>query len=151
MIDMGAHLTSRTRDPGAPPATTPPVTLLHARTAYDYEFIAARLHDQYLLHTSVAVSVFRTPLLAVPVGGRRRGGGMEAGPVGLALAIRDALLERDGFPGLRIRAIRSWDEPLHWVVEWGEHPPTHATDQERARFYGVRDRTRPSWPPPGAS
>lgn len=127
------------KPPPAPEHGAHPVTLLPPEDAYDYEFVAARLHDPQLLASSVAVRVFRAPMLAVPVGGRRRGGSMDAGPGALAIAIREALLGRVGFPGLRIRLTGSRDRAPYWVVEWGEQLPARATEDERARFYGGCD------------
>lgn len=117
----------------------PSVTLLHARTAFDFEFVSRRLHDRYLLNSSVAVRVNRAPLLAVPAGGRRRGGCMDAGPVNVALAIRHALLQMPGFPNVRIRLVSPPGEPNYWVVEWGERLPFRITGSDRARFYGDTD------------
>ncbi|RPK29210.1 hypothetical protein EES39_40410 [Streptomyces sp. ADI92-24] len=120
-------------------ADTPLVTLLHAREAYDFEFVTPRLHDRHLLDSSVAVRVFRAPLLAVPVGGRRRGGCMDIGPVEVALAVRHALSEIPGFPNVRIRLVSPPYEPNNWVVEWGERPPFRITGSDRVRFYGGAD------------
>lgn len=131
---MKARLASQTQGTGALS-----VTLSHARTAYDFEFVAPRLHDRHLLDSSVAVRVFRAPLLAVPVGGRRRGGCMDAGPVEVALAIRCALSEIPGFPNVRIRLVSPPGEPNNWVVEWGERLPFRITDSDRVRFYGGAD------------
>ncbi|MFD3714918.1 DUF6302 family protein [Streptomyces sp. NPDC058677] len=131
---MKSRFTSQTQGAGALP-----VTLSHARTAYDFEFVAPRLHDRHLLDSSVAVRVFRAPLLAVPIGGRRRGGCMDAGPVEVALSIRDALLEIPGFPNVRIRLVSPPGERNNWVVEWGERLPFRITASDRARFYGGAD------------
>lgn len=131
---MKTRLASQSQEAGVLP-----VALSHARTAYDFEFIAPRLHDRQLLDSSVAVRVFRAPLLAVPVGGRRRGGCMDAGPVEVALAIRDALSEVPGFPNVRIRLVSPPGERNNWVVEWGERLPFRITDSDRARFYGGAD------------
>ncbi|WP_051853252.1 DUF6302 family protein [Streptomyces sp. NRRL S-146] len=131
---MNAHLASKREE-----ASVLPVTLFHARTAYDFEFVALRLHDRHLLDSSVAVRVFRAPLLAVPVGGRRRGGCMDAGLVDAALAIRHALLGISGFPNVRVRLASPPDEPHHWIVEWGERLPFRITDSDRVRFYGYTD------------
>ncbi|MER5968519.1 DUF6302 family protein [Streptomyces sp. NPDC002055] len=131
---MRAHLSSQAQE-----ADTPSVTLLHARAAHNFEFAAARLHDRHLLDSSVAVRVFRAPLLAVPVGGRRRGGSMDAGPVDVALAIRHALSEIPGFPNVRIRLVSPPGKPNHWIVEWGERLPFRITDSDRDRFYGATD------------
>ncbi|MCZ4098288.1 DUF6302 family protein [Streptomyces sp. H39-C1] len=117
-------------DRARPPLT---VAVLPARAAYDYEFVAARLHDQSLLPRSVAVRIFRIPLLAVPVGGCRRGGRIDAGPAAVALAVRDALLGRPGFPMARVSLSGE-----SWFVEWGERPPDRpALDaRERLHFFG---------------
>ncbi|MEU3500469.1 DUF6302 family protein [Streptomyces hundungensis] len=129
-----------------PPAIEPDtllVTVLPVQDAYDYEFVAARLHDQHLLHASVAIRVFRAPLLAVPVGGRRRGGCIDTADVNAALAIREALVDRPGFPNVRIRLATAPDRRSHWAVEWGEPLPDHLTDSERALFYGAADHCIP--------
>lgn len=52
------------------------VSLRPAAEAYDYEHFRSRLAEPALLTDAVAVRVFRAPLLAVPVGGPRRGGYM---------------------------------------------------------------------------
>ncbi|MER6230984.1 DUF6302 family protein [[Kitasatospora] papulosa] len=119
-----------------------PATLHHAREAYDLEFVASRLHDRHLLESSVAVRVFRAPLLAVPVGGRRRGGCMDIGPADVAMAVRDALLDIPGFPDVRLRLVSPPFEPNRWVVEWGEQPPTlqgPCDDLTIRRFYGYSE------------
>ncbi|WP_405889495.1 DUF6302 family protein [Streptomyces sp. NBC_00133] len=115
------------------------ITLVPAAEAYDYEFVASRLHDHCLLHSSVAVRVFRAPLLAVPVGGCRRGGRIGAGPVTVALAIRDALQGRPGFSDMRVRSALS-SGSHHWVVEWGDRASDWPLcSPERVRFYGYSD------------
>lgn len=131
------------KTPLAPPAQEPdmpPVTLLPPTDAYDFESVAARLHDPELLETSVAVRVFRAPLLAVPVGGRRRGGRMDVSLVRVALAIRQALAGHPGFPDIRIRLASPRGRPHCWAVEWGERLPFRASDSDRIRFYGGSDR-----------
>ncbi|MBY8889215.1 hypothetical protein K7472_30860 [Streptomyces sp. PTM05] len=115
------------------------VEILPAREAYDYEFVAARLHDQGLLAGSVAVRIFRAPLLAVPVGGCRRGRRTDIGPVTAALAVRSALLGRPGFPLLRVSLSRD-ARGESWLVEWGEQALGHrAGTPERLRFFGYSD------------
>jgi hypothetical protein len=110
------------------------VELLPAGAAFDFEFEAARLHDQVLLDSAVAVRIFRAPLLAVPVGGCRRGGRLNAGPLTVALAVRGALDSREGFPRLRVSEGSGGGG---WYVEWGESAPEYpARSPESRRFFG---------------
>lgn len=132
---MKAPLAPRAQEPD-----TLRVTLLPATDAYDFESVAARLHDPDLLNSSVAVRIFRAPLLAVPIGGRRRGGRMDVTLVHVALAIRQALAGRPGFPDIRIRLVSPPGQRNCWAVEWGERLPFRATDSDRIRFYGGTDR-----------
>ncbi|NUS17019.1 MAG: hypothetical protein HOY69_37430 [Streptomyces sp.] len=112
---------------------SPAVELLPAGQALDFEYVAARLHDPALLHGAVAVQVFRAPLLAVPVGGCRRGGRLAAGPFTVALAVHDALQDRAGFPLLRLAERAQGD----WLVEWGELLPEYpGRSREARRFFG---------------
>jgi hypothetical protein len=139
--DMPMSLRSLPTDNGDLPHSALVVELLPPGTAFDFEFVAARLHDRALLHSAVAVRIFRAPLLAVPVGGCRRGGRMNAGPLTVALAVRGALDGQEGFPRLRVsEGARHGD----WYVEWGESaPPYPARSPESRRFFG--------YGPPGAS
>ncbi|MEU7404565.1 MULTISPECIES: DUF6302 family protein [unclassified Streptomyces] len=117
----------------------PGVVVMPAADAYDFEYFRARL-DAGLLSRSIAVRVFRMPLLAVPVGGARRGGWFGADGLAVALAVRDVLAPLNGFPGARVTwrcAPRS-----SYAVEWGDRPPaTWLDDNERLAFYGL---TRPA-------
>ncbi|MEV7815575.1 DUF6302 family protein [Streptomyces flaveolus] len=108
------------------------VTALHATTAYDYEYYRSRLTDPAILVDAVAICVFRAPLLAVPVGGARRGGYMSFDLLTLATAAKTLLDGRPGFPDLRARW-SPYGDTCH-VLEWGEQPPDD--DAERGRFYG---------------
>ncbi|MFF2850544.1 DUF6302 family protein [Streptomyces sp. NPDC058001] len=128
----------------APPADGGPsgvqplaIDVLPAHEAYDYEFVASRLHDIDLLNGSIAVRVYRVPLLAVPVGGCRRGGFIDIGAsVTVALAARTALIGRAGFPVPRVRLIRPTGVDA-WLVEWGARAPDLPIGHpERVRFYG---------------
>lgn len=110
------------------------VELLPAGAALDFEFLAARLHDQSLLEGSVAVRIYRAPLLAVPVGGCRHGGRLNAGPLTIALAVHGVLGGRDGFPQLRVTESAAGGD---WFVEWGEQvPPYPDRSPESRRFFG---------------
>ncbi|MGA5124416.1 DUF6302 family protein [Streptomyces pseudogriseolus] len=113
------------------------VTALHATTAYDYEYYRSRLADPAILVDAVAICVFRAPLLAVPAGGTRRGGYMSFDLVTLAMAARDLLDGRPGFPDLRVRW-SPYRDTCH-VVEWGAQPP--ADDVSRGRFYGYSPKS----------
>ncbi|MBQ0887782.1 hypothetical protein KBZ94_23095 [Streptomyces sp. RM72] len=144
---------------GLTPPAAADVVVMPAAEAYDFEYFRARV-DAVLLSRSIAVRVFRMPLLAVPVGGIRRGGWFGADNLAVALAVRDVLAPLNDFPGARITwrcAPRS-----SYAVEWGDRPPaTWLDDNERLAFYGLRrpaprpglgpesgrhDRARPSSP-----
>ncbi|KUO04798.1 DUF6302 family protein [Streptomyces caeruleatus] len=112
------------------------VRLLPAGHAYDYEYFRARLADTTMLNKSVAVCLFRAPLLAVPVGGARRGGYMSLELVTLALEVRSLLDARSGFPNLRVRW-SPYRDTCH-VVEWGAESPMW-DDAARGRFYGYSE------------
>ena len=110
------------------------VELLPAGAALDFEYVTARLHDQVLLRDAVAVRIFRAPLLAVPVGGCRRGGRLNAGPLTIALAVHGVLSGRDGFPKLRVPESAGGGDRF---VEWGEQiPPYPGRSPESQRFFG---------------
>ncbi|MFJ9822373.1 DUF6302 family protein [Streptomyces sp. NPDC101151] len=115
-----------------------------ALDAYDYEFVASRLHDADLLLGSVAVRIFRAPLLAVPVGGCRRGVRIEVGSATVARALRTALLGRSGFPLLRVGLSGSvYGE--RWLVEWGEQAPDCPVGApEHLRFFGYCVASKPA-------
>ncbi|MEU9602416.1 DUF6302 family protein [Streptomyces sp. NPDC048109] len=124
---------------GLTPPAAPDVIVMPAAEAYDFEYFRARV-DAVLLSRSIAVRVFRMPLLAVPVGGIRRGGSFGADSLAVALAVRDVLAPLSGFPGARI----TWQctPRSSYAVEWGDRPPvTWLDDNERLAFYGL---TRPA-------
>jgi hypothetical protein len=115
------------------------VIVMPPAEAYDFEYFRARV-DAVLLSRSIAVRVFRMPLLAVPVGGSRRGGWFGADDLAVALVVRDVLAPLSGFPGPRI----TWQctPRSSYAVEWGDRPPTTwLDDNERLAFYGL---TRPA-------
>ncbi|WP_108987713.1 DUF6302 family protein [Streptomyces coelicoflavus] len=122
-----------------PPPAEPDVVIMPPAEAYDFEYFRARV-DAGLLSQSIAIRVFRMPLLAVPVGGVRRGGWFGVDSLAVALAVRDVLAPLKGFPGARI----TWQctPRSSYVVEWGDRPPaTWLDDNERMAFYGL---TRPA-------
>ncbi len=103
--------------------------------AYDWDYFRARV-DAELLSRSIAIRVFRVPLLAVPVGQNRRGGWFGVDDLTIALAVRSILARLGGFPSPRI----TWHCAPHgsYVVEWGDQPPaTWPDENERLAFYGL--------------
>ncbi|MGW3627808.1 DUF6302 family protein [Streptomyces sp. NPDC000880] len=117
-----------------PPLT---ITVLPAREAYDYEHFRHRLADASVLEQSVAIRVFRMPLLAVPVSGPRRGGYFSTTSLTVGLAVRSLLEGRPGFTSLRLR--RSPYRDACHIVEWGDTPPSYWDDVSLGRFYGYSD------------
>lgn len=114
----------------------PAVAALPAADAYDYEFVRDRLRDPDLLLDSIAIRIYRAPLLAVPVGGTRRGGRLDTGSYFVAAAVRDLLCGRTGFPDVRVRPVPTPNVP-HWRVEWGAPPPLGPPGSEALlSFYG---------------
>ncbi|MFI7352031.1 DUF6302 family protein [Streptomyces sp. NPDC049936] len=126
------------------PALTPPtpdVTVMPPAEAYDFDYFRARI-DTELLSRSIALRVFRMPLLAVPVGATRRGGCFDVDNLAIALAVRDVLTAFSGFPDPRITWLCT--PRSSYSVEWGERPPVTWPDEaERLAFYGHR---RPALP-----
>lgn len=108
-----------------------------ASDAYDFEYFRARLADPSVLEHSVAIRVFRAPLLAVAVGGPRRGGYFPAAELVLGMGVLNLLTGRPGFPNLRLRWSSSPDA-CH-AVEWGDAPPHWSDDVQCGRFYGYTD------------
>ncbi|WP_395371434.1 DUF6302 family protein [Streptomyces tubercidicus] len=112
--------------------------LLPARDAYDYEYFRARLADPHLADAGVAVALVGAPLLAVPVGGMRRGGYASFGHVVDALQVRALLGTVPGFPALRVRW-SPYRDTCH-TVEWGEPAPQWwEGDEAFGRFFGYSD------------
>ncbi|MFD4133573.1 DUF6302 family protein [Streptomyces goshikiensis] len=111
------------------PTLYPELVLGPAYGAVDYEWYRDRLADPGPADQGIAISVFRLPLLVVPVGGPRRGGCYSAPELAVAMAARDALASRPGFPTLRVR----WPpyvDTCH-TVDWGA--PAPAWDAARSR------------------
>ncbi|MFJ1717335.1 DUF6302 family protein [Streptomyces sp. NPDC088260] len=117
---------------------TPPIALRPAREAYDYEYYRVRLADPGVLDAAVAIRAFRAPLLAVPVGGLRRGGFMSFDMLTLAVAARSLLDGQPGFPDLRVRW-SSYSDTCH-TVEWcAPSPEWWVDDATTGRFYGYSE------------
>ncbi|MEU3315817.1 DUF6302 family protein [Streptomyces sp. NPDC006662] len=115
----------------------PAPTLGPACEAVDYEWYRDRLADPELADLGIALSVFRLPLLVVPVGGRRQGGSYAARELAVALAVQEALDGQPGFPSLRIRW-SPYSDTCH-TVDWGAVPPP-CCDTARGHFYGYSSK-----------
>ncbi|MEW2267224.1 DUF6302 family protein [Streptomyces sp. NPDC047853] len=121
--------------------TKPAITVMPPAEAYDFDYFSTRVAPE-LLSASIAIRVFRIPLLAMPTGGTRRGGCFGVDNLAIALAVRDVLTPFGGFPDLRI----TWHDAPHsaYVVEWGDRPPaTWSDDDERRAFYGLTSPGHP--------
>ncbi|MFD4933390.1 DUF6302 family protein [Streptomyces virginiae] len=114
----------------------PSLVLGPAREAVDYEWYRERLTDPALADRGISISVFRLPLLAVPVGGDRWGGCYSAAELVVAIAVRRALAGRAGYPHVRL----DWSsEPGAWhKVIWGMTPPRWG-DQALGHHYGYSE------------
>lgn len=110
--------------------------LLPPADASDYAYSRDRLADPTVLDHSVAVRLHRVALLAVAVGGPRRGGYLSVDLLLTAVAVGDLLTGRHGFPDVRVRW-SPYADTSH-VVEWGEIAP-EGSDAARGRFYGYRE------------
>lgn len=88
-----------------------------------------------MLRQSVAIRVFRAPLLAVAAGGPRRGGCFPVTTLLLGLVVRDLLAGRPGFPDARLRWSTSPDGCHN--VEWGARRPHTRDPAVCGRFYGI--------------
>ncbi|MEV6404098.1 DUF6302 family protein [Streptomyces bobili] len=113
----------------------PAITVMPPAEAYDFGYFRARV-DAELLSGSIAIRVLRMPLLAVPVGGTRRGGWFGVDDLAIAIAVRDVLKPFAGFPDPRI----TWQcvPRCSYAVEWGDRPPaTWPDENERLAFYGL--------------
>lgn len=120
------------------PKHHPTISLRPAAEAYDFEYFRSRLAEPALLADAVAIRVFRAPLLAVPVGGLRRGGYMSFDVLTLATATRRLLTEQPGFPDLRVRW-SPYRDTCH-TVEWGDPAPEWWEDDTVfGRFYGYSE------------
>ncbi|MFF3157969.1 DUF6302 family protein [Streptomyces sp. NPDC057910] len=117
-------------------ALTP--SLCPAEEAYDFEHFRDRLAQPEVLAYAVAVRVFRAPLLAVPIGGPRRGGYMSFDWLSLATATRSLLTDQPGFPNLRVRW-SPYRDTCH-TVEWGDPAPEWWEGHTIfGRFYGYSE------------
>ena len=103
--------------------------------ALDRAWYAARLDDPWLLDFSIVVRRSdRHFLLAVPIGGRRRGGFVWLESAKDADQAAERLKGTAGFPNVRIDHSR--ERGAYQVVRWGENEPsiTQRCDQAEAQI-----------------
>jgi len=116
-----------------------------ARDKHEY---AARLRDLWLLEFSIPVRDRNGWVLAVPIGGRRRGGFVSLRSGQDVEAAAGKLAGKAGFPNVRIEFSGSSD--TGHVVCWGEEAPGFregpvsverevAESRARGEFYGYSD------------
>lgn len=121
-------------DAAVPVAEPLTVALRPPTEAYDYEHVRNLLADPAVLADSVAIRIHRAPLLAVAVGGPRRGGYLSVQHAEIGESIRRLLLGRPGFWDLRM-ILSPWADTCH-VLRWGHEPPHAGDDAALGRFYG---------------
>ncbi|MET8609857.1 DUF6302 family protein [Streptomyces misionensis] len=100
-----------------------------------------RLDDPTLLEAAVVLVAdgAGAGYLAVPLGGRRRGGELSVdADIAVLWALRDALTGREGFPYVRAR--RSTHPDVCHRIEWGPAPPPGDDHALVGRFYGYSER-----------
>ncbi|GGY61241.1 DUF6302 family protein [Streptomyces xanthochromogenes] len=120
------------------------VSLRPAIEAHDYDYIAQRLADPGLLASAVAVCVFRAPLVAVPMGGIRRGRYLSVAEFWRAAEARSLLADRPGFPDVRM--CRSPYRDACHTVEWAAPaPPWWDDDEMVGRSYGYSQAAIPAY------
>ncbi len=100
--------------------------------AEDYTWFRQRLAEPDLLDCAVGVKVDGDVLLAVPVGGTRRGGYLSVGTVTDAVRVWAALRGRPGFPRIRL-GLSVYFDTCH-TVDWGPRQPWD--DAERGKYFG---------------
>ena len=102
----------------------------------NWNYFQERLEDVSLLDRAVTIECDGTAAdLAVPVGGKRRGGWIALKSLRLC---RDAIRQlrgREGFPNLRIQCTGAVPEYLVW---WGDEMPDGVA--ERGRFFGYSEK-----------
>lgn len=109
------------------------------RDEWEAAWFRERLQDPTLIDAGVVVVVDGIGFLAVPVGGRRRGGYTSLDNPEAVYCVRDALVGRRGFPRVRVHW-SSCPSTCH-VVEWGEDAPDASQEDDvTGRFYGYSEQ-----------
>jgi len=109
-----------------------------ARDEWEASWYRERLHDPSLIDFGVVVVVDGIGFLAVPVGGRRRGGYLAVDDFAMVGQLRAALAGLEGFPSVRVR--RSTDPRVCHAVEWGDPAPRSDSEVIRGWFYGFSEQ-----------
>jgi len=113
--------------------------------AYEYElaYFKARLDDPSLLDRAIQVE----GMLAVPIGGRRRGGYLSVADAQMSERAIARLAGITGFPNLRYEYEQDDDGAEYHLVRWGDAPPHEPNlnaliefELEEGQFYGYSDR-----------
>jgi hypothetical protein len=105
--------------------------------APSWEYLKERLEDVSLLNSAVPIVYGGVVVgLAVPVGGKRRGGCVALPTLRCCHEAVKQLKNTPGFPNLRI--VKGGREyPPN--VEWGEQQPASDDDAVRGRFFGYSE------------
>jgi Family of unknown function (DUF6302) len=99
------------------------------------EYYEERLDDVTLLDGAVTVTVESFADIAVPVGGKRRGGCFDTFSWRQAHDVVRQLVGRPGFPNVRVVHHPDFQA---WVVEWGE-PEPHGDATDVGRHFGYSE------------
>lgn len=102
--------------------------------ASELAYYRDRLDDPTLVRAGAAVELGGFAFLAVPVGGRRRGGYLSVADVMTGMTVRRLLLDRPGFPDVRLRW-SPYADSCH-TVEWGAPAPNVHDPAALGEFYG---------------
>ncbi|MFJ5035548.1 DUF6302 family protein [Streptomyces sp. NPDC088560] len=109
-----------------------------ARDEWEVSWFREQLADPSLIGAGVVVVVDGMGFLAVPVGGRRRGGYLAASDRATACCLRDALAGRPGYPDVRVHWVR--DARVCHAVRWGGDAPDGDDDRVIGAFYGYSEQ-----------
>jgi hypothetical protein len=102
-----------------------------SQLAVDRLWYAARLFDLWLLDFSVPLRTGdRCFVLAVPIGGKRRGGLVSFPSPKYVEQAAERLRGNAGFPNIRIE--RSWERAACHVVRWGADEPSITESRSKA-------------------
>jgi len=85
----------------------------------DYPYFAERLEDHSLLEKALAIHYGNLFFLAVPVGGRRRGGWVPTPDRACARRVVAFLSDKGGFPNPRVK----FEPGYAPKVQWGDRKP----------------------------
>ena len=105
----------------------------------NYQYYKERLDDVTLLERAVPVSFGSDADIAVPVGGKRRGGFLDLDDPEWCREVARQLRGRPGFPDVRIAVCD--DETGASEVQWGDPQPGEEADFiEMGRYFGYSEQ-----------